>query len=446
MKKVSKNSKIPSNEYQLKRNSRLLIIYTILGGISSFFFYFMLARVLSVEDYSLFYAFIALTYFFMIPQETVKMVTAKYTTKFLCQNKPGKIKTLYIDSNKFIFKYSIVGFFVFLLLYPLLGKFMHATFLQYLLFSVCILVIFLVPVSWGVLQGMNRFNRLGILSFLYHFFLLVAAGILVLFGFGLNGTLISIAISDLLCLLAGLALISPLLKIRKEKFNEKGLFRYSIAVFAILGLLIVMNSIDVFIARYFFSNTDSGLYGGISTISKTIFFVAIAVARVMFPKVAEIDELGKGEDKAESKSLLKTSLLINGTLFLILILAAILFPELIIMIVLGEKYLSVAPLLKYAILSMAFLSFSTIVAFYNLSLNWNKKITARIIGAFVFLEIILTIMFHSSLKEFIIMILIANVWLFIVLLSTTKAYEKPVNIRDKIKNMEIKKAIFKRKK
>ena len=446
MEKSLKSKKIPSNEDQLKRNSKLLIIYTILGGISSFFFYFMLARVLSVEEYSLFYAFIALTYFFMIPQETVKMVTAKYTTKFLCQNKPGKIKTLYIDSNKFVFKYSIVGFVLFLLIYPLLGGLMHATFLQYLLFSFCILVIFLVPVSWGILQGMNRFNRLGILSFLYHFFLLVAAGILILAGFGLNGSLISIAISDLFCFVVGLLMIGPLLKIKKEKFNEKGLFRYSIAVFAILGLLIVMNSIDVFIARYFFSNTDSGLYGGISTISKTIFFVSIAVARVMFPKVAEIDELGKGDDKAESKSLLKTSLLITGSLFLVLILAAILFPELIILIVLGEKYLSVAPLLKYAIISMAFLSFSTIIAFYNLSLNWNKKLTARIIGAFVFLEIVLTVMFHSSLKEFILVILIANIWLFIVLLSTTKVYEKPVNIQNKIKNEKIKKAIFKSKK
>lgn len=425
MKKSPKVKVEVSKEDQLKRNSRLLIIYTLLGGISSFFFYFMLARVLSVEDYSLFYAFIAITYFFMIPQETVKMVTAKYTTKFLCQNKSGKIRTLYLDSNKFIFKYSIIGFVLFLLLYPLVGELLHATFTEYLLFSFCILVIFLVPVSWGVLQGMNRFNRLGILSFLYHFFLLIVAGIFVLFGLGLNGSLVSIAISDLLCLLVGLLMISPLLKVRKEKFNEKGIFRYSVAVFAILGLLIIMNTIDVFIARYFFSRMDSGLYSGISTISKTIFFVAIAVARVMFPKVAEIDELGKGDDKTESKSLLKTSLLINGTMFLVLVLAAILFPSLIVEIVLGTKYLEIAPLIKYSIISIAFLSFSTIVAFYNLSLNWNKKITARIIAAFVFLEVVLTITFHSSLKEFVLMTLIANVWLFLVLLSTIKTYPKP---------------------
>lgn len=434
---ISKKSKIKlkeeSSEEHLKKNSRILIIYTILGGISSFFFYFMLARVLSIEDYSLFYAFIAITYFFMIPQETVKMVTAKYTTKFLCQNKPGKIKTLYLKSNKLIFIYSLVGFILFLALYPLIGGFLHASFTEYLMFSFCILVIFLVPVSWGILQSTGKFHKLGILSFFYHFFLLGVAAILILFGFGLNGSLVSIAIADFLCLVVGWLMIRPMLKVRKETLKEKGIFKYSIAVFAILGLLIVMNTVDVFIARYFFSRVDSGLYSGISTISKTIFFVAIAVARVMFPKVAEIDELGKGGDKEESKDLLKSSLIINGTMFLALMTGAILFPELIIRIELGTKYLEIAPLLKYAIFSTAFLSFSTIVAFYNLSMNWNKKLTARVIAAFVFLEIALTIMFHDSLKQFILMTIIANVGLFILLLSTVKnLYPKPEESQDNL--------------
>lgn len=434
---ISKKPKIKlkeeSHEEHLKKNSRILIFYTILGGISSFFFYFMLARVLSIEDYSLFYAFIAITYFFMIPQETVKMVTAKYTTKFLCQKKPGKIKTLYLKSNKLIFIYSLVGFILFLALYPLVGGFLHASFTEYLMFSFCILAIFLVPVSWGILQSTGKFHKLGLLSFFYHFFLFGVAAILILFGFGLNGSLVSIAIADFLCLVVGWFMIRPILKVRKETLKEKGIFKYSIAVFAILGLLIVMNTVDVFIARYFFSRIDSGLYSGISTISKTIFFVAIAVARVMFPKVAEIDELGKGEDKEESKNLLKSSLIINGTMFLALMAGAILFPELIVTVVLGEKYLTIAPLLKYAILSVAFLSFSTIVAFYNLSMNWNKKLTARVIAAFVFLQIALTIMFHDSLKQFILMTVIANVWLFILLLSTVKnLYPKPEESQDNL--------------
>ena len=125
-----------------------------------------------------------------------------------------------------------------------------------------------------------------------------------------------------------------------------------------------------------------------------------------------------GPQRMESVMKLKVcflAMMVGACLFL-----AFLFPELIINIIVGNRYIAATPLLKYMVLAMAFLSFSALIVFYNLSIDYHKKITARILGSALFLQVALLILFHANLEQFIKVILGINIVLFLALLTTLK--------------------------
>ncbi|MCX8147627.1 MAG: hypothetical protein N3D84_04120, partial [Candidatus Woesearchaeota archaeon] len=54
------------------------------------------------------------------------------------------------------------------------------------------------------------------------------------------------------------------------------------------------------------------------------------------------------------------------------------------------------------------------------SIDWNKKLTAKILSVALFLQIAFVILFHSTLEQFTKVILGVNIGLFLMLLTTIK--------------------------
>jgi len=126
----------------------------------------------------------------------------------------------------------------------------------------------------------------------------------------------------------------------------------------------------------------------------------------------------KSEEKECNKILKKISILLI-LMFAGAFLLFFFFPDQIVTIILGSKYSAVGPYLKYMIVAIAFFSFSNLLVYYNLSLDKNKKITTRVLASSVFLEIVLLILFHKNIQQFIYMILIIDVILFLAMLLVT---------------------------
>jgi len=401
-------------EQKLVKNVLTLWSFASFAGIASALFYISMAHFLTVEQYGLLYSLVAFSYILTIPQETIRTVLARIVCKLNPEKEKGKIKYLFLKLVKQMFFYGIIAFAVFLVLIPFLKPLFKTTFLPLFILGIALIFAFLSPIVWGLLQGLFRFKQLGLNNSVEMFFKLGIAVILVLMlpsDLKVIGALIAIPMSILLTFVFGLIPIRDILKVKTKKFKEEGTSRYALASLTLFALVAAMYSIDVIIARYFFTETVSGWYGGLSMIGKALFFVAMNAKRVMLPSVAQKDK----EVKKNKNLLLKTAILII-TLFTLFFIAAVFVPKPIVLVFLGSKYLPVIPYLKYIILAFAFFSLSNLFIFYNLSVNKNKKISARILASGTFMQIALLIIFHSNLMQFITMILIVNVLMFLLLL------------------------------
>ena len=405
---------------EFSKNVSLKLIALIISGVASYLFYFIMARILSVEDYGLLYSLIALTYIFTVPHETIRTVIARYTVSLSSKGQFGKIKGLLLSSIKQILIYSIIIFFIFLLASRLLMDILHAGFIPLLIIGSSLIVAFILPVIWGALQGMQRFGHLGLNNSIETAVKLLIAVALVYIGFGINGALIAIPVSMLIAFFIGIFPLRKVMKSKTEQFKfERHHLNYSLAAFVIFLFFVAIYSSDMLIARYFFSAKLSGLYSGIAVIGKAVLFGSMAITRVMFSFIAEKHSKGKGRDiyRATRKILYNAGLYVLILVGIILALS-IFAPQIVINIILGYKYLEMAPLLKYMILTSGFLSLSALIIFYNLSINSSKRLTARILGTFLFIQIAVLIVFHQTVSQFIIVMLMVNALLFLAMLFT----------------------------
>jgi len=407
---------------ELTKRTLLLWAGLILAAIGSYLFYFIMARMLSVEDYGLLYSLIALTYIFTIPHETIRTVMSKYTMQFWVKKEKGKIKGLMFNSVKNIFIISIFIFVIFLALLPLWMEIWHTTTLPLITIGLSLLVAFILPIVWGLLQGTNRFGELGINHSVEMVIKLGLAIVFVAFGLGIGGALVAIPVSMAAAFFVGFIPLKDIIKVKKVPFKlEKHVLRYSISALIIFTFFVGLYSIDIILARHFFSPLMAGLYSSVSVIGKVLLFASTAITRVMFSEIVEKYGKKKTEkNRKESKIILYRAMIFLAIMIGILLFVAFTFPEQVINIIVGNKYIATAPVLKYITLAMAFFSFSALIVFYNLSIDWHKKLTAKILGSAFFLQIAFLILFHANLEQFIKVILGIQIGLFIALVLTLK--------------------------
>ncbi len=406
--------------HKVTRDALTLIVFSAIASIASYFYTFAMARMLSIEEYSLLYSIIALTYILSIPQETIRTVISLYTTKYDSKKEYGKIRGLMKSTLKKVFIFSIIAFIIFLAISPLLTGLFHTNYWILIVAGSILIFSFMLPVIWGVYQGLGKFKALGINNSIEG---IVKLGIAILIvailplNIKIYGALAVAPISLILAFLIGILSFGFLKKFKTEKIKES-FGKYSFATLIMFGLVVLMYSLDIILARYFFSPKISGIYAGVSLICKALFFIATGAKRAMMPNLTIAAKNEKKQEFECQKILKKVSLMI-----LILFAAALalfwIFPEQVINLVLGSKYLDAAPYLKYMTVAIAFFSFSNLLVYYNLSINKNKRMTIRVLGSAAFLEIVLLILFHNSIGQFINMLLIVYILLFISMVTIT---------------------------
>jgi O-antigen/teichoic acid export membrane protein len=121
---------------------------------------------------------------------------------------------------------------------------------------------------------------------------------------------------------------------------------------------------------------------------------------LLLPKVIQLKKQG-----ADTLPILLKYVLYIVCLSTIIVLSALLFPEIVVRLMFGEKYLPIAFLLwKYALATSIF-AIANIFAYYFLSIN---KYVPVIISAFLGLaQIILIVLYHNSLEQVVVMQIIA---------------------------------------
>jgi len=147
-------------------------------------------------------------------------------------------------------------------------------------------------------------------------------------------------------------------------FEWKDILIYSIpATTAVLGIT-MLNSIDVILARNYLSLEASGDYAALATLGKIIFFATSAIPMAMFPIVSARHAVNEPHRKMLFASLGSVTLM-----SLVAFLFYQFFPEFIINLLIGDKFLSIAPLLGKFALIMGMYSIINVIVNYYLSIQ-----------------------------------------------------------------------------
>lgn len=165
--------------------------------------------------------------------------------------------------------------------------------------------------------------------------------------------------------------------------------KYTAVVFIGLLTITLMMSMDVILVKYFFDAHTAGLYAGIATVARIIFFVAAPIAQVLMPLVKTTQT-----DKQNNLLLLKSVGLTTGVAGMALLVCMV-APELIVRLLMGVEYVEYASILPTLALVVFIISIVNLVVMYYLSLRRTMVMYIGIIGIVVLLGLVM--MWHDTL-------------------------------------------------
>ena len=195
-------------------------------------------------------------------------------------------------------------------------------------------------------------------------------------------------------------------KISLEASKKKQVVRFMLLTACYEFTQIIINNSDVLLVKHYFDAMDAGLYASLALIGRVVYFVAWMFVMLLLPTVVEKKKNGE----ATAPVLFKYVSYIAVLSFTIVV-ACALFPELIIEIMFGKAYLTMATLLWQYALATSLFAVSNIFAYYFLSLDeYTPVIVSGLLGIS---QIVLIMFFHANLAIVVQVQIIAMVTLLI---------------------------------
>jgi len=220
----------------------------------------------------------------------------------------------------------------------------------------------------AILQALHKFKELSKANILISAGRLIFAVILVYFGWASFGAITAIILAQLLALAYVFWKTKDSLgSLIKAKVRINGQIKkelvYGFLAFSVTLCVTFLYSADVIIMKHYFPPDQAGLYSGVATIARIIFFVTGSIAGVLFPFI-KINDANKENKKILTKSLLGMAIL--GGIILLVFLT---FPDIIIRILIGQRYLVYANILPRLSFLLFLVSIINLVFYYFLALR-----------------------------------------------------------------------------
>jgi len=381
------------------RGTFILTVATFVSAALNYLVHPILTRHLSIPEYGDYQALLSfVTLLGIIAAVVLTALTKEFSV--LSLSAPEEIKSLRRRASTRLFYAGLLLFglvFIFSGLLNKLFKISHSSTL--IIAALSVLYIFPLSVNRALLTGRQNFPALSLNNFLDALSRLVLIVLLVvIWPYGLFGAAIALGLNSLIALGISYGQIKKLDLPRENKpfsGSLKSLGRYAFLVLWFTALSQFFYNYDMLFVKSFFSPEQAGLYGAMLTIGRIIFFVGGAVPLVMFPVIANL----KDDVSLRRHTVLLKSI---GLMFALAIPAGAvisLFPEFVIKILVGLKYLSIAPYLPIFSLAMICLTLLTVLAQYFLALAKRRGLVVLSLAAGF--EIICLILFHQSVWQII---------------------------------------------
>jgi O-antigen/teichoic acid export membrane protein len=360
-----------------------------------------MARMLGPVEYGILFSILSLYYIIYVLSQAVITVTARYTSVLKAKNENRKIKGLWKYITKKSIYLGIATTFLLLAATPLTISFLKVQPLPFIIMAFSMLFSYVLSTNQGILQGFQRFARFGLTRVSWTLIKFGVAVGLVYIGFGVEGALSSIFLANLIVFALALYWIKDIIMEKEEKFTIN-IFSYS--GFTLLSTLAFTSiySVDTILAKHFLDGFSAGIYSSISVLGKIILFAPTGIYIALFPKTAEMNELGSDHFDTFLKALAFLLLITLPVLVLFR-----LFPEFVVGLTFGGEFLIAKEFIfKY---SIAMLLISAIGLAMKYLLSIGETNVAYLLLATVILEILGISYFHENIDDIINVILFSSI-------------------------------------
>ena len=356
------------------RNSTILFAGTMTANVLNYVFHLVVGRMVSPSAYGEIESLISLLTIISVPAGTLTLIATKYAADMKAA---GDVAGTYALSRYLTKKVLIFGtplFVVALFFTPLIKDFLNTEgSLSILLLWGVMFFSFLSAATSGILTGWQKFKNTSIIGVLATVLKLLVVLLLLQLGFSVSGVVGSYILSTLFVYVATLFLLKRFFRKNTEEKQEETVVTFSDikgyvapAFYGTLSIAILGN-VDMIFAKHHLEATASGEYGALSVAAKTIFFVTGVLTTVLFAMSAEESKQKKKGSYTFRLAVGLTSLVVVGSIVFFS-----LFPEFVVSVLFGDKYLTVSHLLPWFALAAGVYSLANLFLQYLLSLHETR--------------------------------------------------------------------------
>ncbi|MBU0467063.1 MAG: oligosaccharide flippase family protein [Nanoarchaeota archaeon] len=373
----------------LIRGSLVLLVAFNLFNLINFIFHFGMARLLTISDYGILLTLFSIMYLLAVFSESIQLVIVKYASR---EDDKGKLKNLLRRALKKSFFVSLFLFVTYLVVAVPLSYLLKIEYPLVALTGFMILLLFALPVTRGLLQGKKRFRSLGVNMLIEGVIKLGMALVLVYIGWRVYGAIAGTILGLMIAFFLSFSGFRDITKSKEKKANVKNIYEYSRPAFGINLAILLFYSLDVILARIFFSEVVAGSYAIASILAKTIFIATQPISRAMFPLSAE------NKTKKKSENVFLNSFVITMLAVVAALVLFYFFPGIIVKIFSGKSITESIGLLFYLGIAISLLSLANLVLLYKLSLG--KVRGYMYLFLLIAVEVFLLAFFSKDLLQF----------------------------------------------
>jgi O-antigen/teichoic acid export membrane protein len=400
----------------------IVLIGGLFVNILNYAFTLIISRLVGVAVFGEVSALIGLSLIVSVPAAALTLLVAREGSVRKAAGEHHLIPYVvaYIQRNTILL--ALVLWLSALLLLPWLEQALHIDRTPLLIFSLLIPLSLFASIQLGAFQGLQDFPDFVVQNSIVALIKLCGSIVLVLLGFALSGVVTALVLGTACGLFFGLLALrrhfrknGPVLAGAQHRHSRefiqqlrKPLLRAYPALLLTTLLLALLSNVDVVLAKHYLSDMDAGLYGALSTIGSIIVYGITAFVTVMLPVAAE-----SYAKKGKSGQVLALSLLLISIVAIAAVAVFSVFPTLIVGIMFGSRYLSIAPYLGLYGVAMLFEALSIALANYSIAIGNRTFLVAFVIG--IILELGLVAFYHTSIDAVVYSVVISSALLCMLL-------------------------------
>jgi len=348
------------------RNNILILILMNMGNVFNYLFQLIVGRNLTPEEYGAFNSLNSLGVLIATPLAVLPLVLSKFTVTFSVEGLE-KVRELFHISLKYLFLISVVVFALGSAGVPLIREYLNLetsipVFIILLQMSFCLLI----PVAMGILQGLERFMGFGLAGSSLTLVRFLSGLLLVgVFGWGVNGALLSGLLGVLFSIVIGLLFLKDMFNGQREQLPQgimAEMGRYSIPVLLTSTAVAALGNLDLILVRHYCQPEEAGFYATAAILGRIALYLPGVLIMVLFPSAVKAHTNGQRDNHALWLTLGLTGLVGGG-----FALVCSLWPEMIINLLFGPQYVDSASLFRMIAIAMAMLAMANVFFIFSLA-------------------------------------------------------------------------------